>query len=171
MHPSLPKQTKLQIKKSTTPRTSGSPRKSHSITSRGPDDVTPHDLASHVLSTAMASPSGSGPSIIEDAGAAAQLRSCNRGRWSSQRYEAGQEALVKILREMEAVSGMTAVLRPVLREAARKVIGDTGLLDHLLKHMVRWIGWKRSVMWMLRCLCLGPFSSKVHYQMNGNRST
>lgn len=27
------------------------------------------------------------------------------------------------------------ILRPDLREEARKMIGDTGLLDHLLKHM------------------------------------
>jgi hypothetical protein len=27
------------------------------------------------------------------------------------------------------------ILRPALREEARKHIGDTGLLDHLLKHM------------------------------------
>ena len=27
------------------------------------------------------------------------------------------------------------VLRPLLREEARKRVGDTGLLDHLLKHL------------------------------------
>jgi len=36
---------------------------------------------------------------------------------------------------MGAVSPHKAVLRPLLREEARKVIGDTGLLDHLLKHL------------------------------------
>ena len=30
-----------------------------------------------------------------------------------------------------------AVLRSTLREEARKAVGDTGLLDHLLKHLVR----------------------------------
>ena len=29
-----------------------------------------------------------------------------------------------------------AILRPTLREEARTAVGDTGLLDHLLKHMV-----------------------------------
>lgn len=34
-----------------------------------------------------------------------------------------------------ATSSERAVLRPALREEARKVVGDTGLLDHLLRHM------------------------------------
>lgn len=36
---------------------------------------------------------------------------------------------------MDATRADKAVLRPALREQARKVIGDTGLLDHLLKHL------------------------------------
>lgn len=39
-----------------------------------------------------------------------------------------------IMRAKEAVLG-NPILRPELRAEARKQIGDTGLLDHLLKHM------------------------------------
>ncbi|KAL3755923.1 hypothetical protein ACJRO7_002900 [Eucalyptus globulus] len=42
--------------------------------------------------------------------------------------------MLKILKEKRAVSG-NPILRPALRSEARKLIGDTGLLDHLLKHM------------------------------------
>lgn len=38
------------------------------------------------------------------------------------------------MKEKEAVYG-NPILRPDLRTEARKYIGDTGLLDHLLKHM------------------------------------
>ena len=38
------------------------------------------------------------------------------------------------MKEKGAVFG-NPILRPALREEARKLIGDTGLLDHLLKHM------------------------------------
>lgn len=38
------------------------------------------------------------------------------------------------MKEKGAVLG-SPILRPILREEARKQIGDTGLLDHLLKHM------------------------------------
>ena len=40
-----------------------------------------------------------------------------------------------ILAALGATAADRAILRPALREEARKVIGDTGLLDHLLKHM------------------------------------
>ncbi|KAK9805293.1 hypothetical protein WJX72_011600 [[Myrmecia] bisecta] len=36
---------------------------------------------------------------------------------------------------MSATSPDKCVLRPALRGEARKAIGDTGLLDHLLKHL------------------------------------
>jgi hypothetical protein len=36
---------------------------------------------------------------------------------------------------MGATSPDVSILRPTLRDEARKVIGDTGLLDHLLKHL------------------------------------
>lgn len=42
--------------------------------------------------------------------------------------------MLKILKEKQAVS-RNPILRPALRSEARKLIGDTGLLDHLLKHM------------------------------------
>lgn len=42
--------------------------------------------------------------------------------------------MLKIMRAKGAVFG-NPILRPALRAEARKLIGDTGLLDHLLKHM------------------------------------
>ena len=42
--------------------------------------------------------------------------------------------MLKILKAKGAVFG-NPILRPALRTEARKLIGDTGLLDHLLKHM------------------------------------
>ncbi|KAK2078526.1 hypothetical protein QBZ16_003366 [Prototheca wickerhamii] len=84
------------------------------------------------------SPAGSDPGAQTEDSAAQRCVPASvlsHSRWSARRYEAGRAALVRILREMGALSGMTAVLRPVLRETARKAIGDTGLLDHLLKHM------------------------------------
>ncbi|MCO5582070.1 hypothetical protein L7F22_035961 [Adiantum nelumboides] len=57
-----------------------------------------------------------------------------QGRWSSERYKAAQLKLFQIMKDKGAVPGKP-LLRPALREEARKHIGDTGLLDHLLKHM------------------------------------
>ncbi|PKA45748.1 Protein DYAD [Apostasia shenzhenica] len=62
---------------------------------------------------------------------------CPRGtkdRWSTERYEAAEKRLLDIMRTKKAELGRP-ILRQVLREEARKHIGDTGLLDHLLKHM------------------------------------
>lgn len=42
--------------------------------------------------------------------------------------------MLKVLRAKGAVYGKP-IMRPALRAEARKLIGDTGLLDHLLKHM------------------------------------
>lgn len=42
--------------------------------------------------------------------------------------------MLKVMKEKGAVLG-NPILRPDLRSEARKFIGDTGLLDHLLKHM------------------------------------
>jgi hypothetical protein len=42
--------------------------------------------------------------------------------------------MLKVMKEQNAVFG-NLILRPELRAEARKLIGDTGLLDHLLKHM------------------------------------
>ncbi|CAL8472119.1 g11661 [Coccomyxa elongata] len=59
----------------------------------------------------------------------------HHGRWSRERYDGAVAALVHILRAMNATSSDRCVLRPALREEARKAVGDTGLLDHLLKHL------------------------------------
>ncbi|XP_020583684.1 protein DYAD-like isoform X2 [Phalaenopsis equestris] len=62
---------------------------------------------------------------------------CPRGtkdRWSVERYEAAEKRLLEIMRAKKAELGRP-ILRQALREEARKHIGDTGLLDHLLKHM------------------------------------
>ena len=50
------------------------------------------------------------------------------------RYRRAQVRLVGIMKARGATLGCP-ILRPTLREEARKQIGDTGLLDHLLKHM------------------------------------
>ncbi|OMO98200.1 hypothetical protein COLO4_14079 [Corchorus olitorius] len=55
-------------------------------------------------------------------------------RWSFHRYHLAEENMLKIMKEKGAVFG-NPILRPALRAEARKLIGDTGLLDHLLKHM------------------------------------
>ncbi|KAM0825940.1 hypothetical protein ACQ4PT_069200 [Festuca glaucescens] len=54
-------------------------------------------------------------------------------RWTAQRYFAAEAALLGVLRSLGARAGKP-VQRRQLREEARKLIGDTGLLDHLLKH-------------------------------------
>ncbi|EFN57214.1 hypothetical protein CHLNCDRAFT_51293 [Chlorella variabilis] len=56
-------------------------------------------------------------------------------RWAKDRYDAAQQSLAAIMRRMGATAAARAIVRPALREEARKTIGDTGLLDHLLKHM------------------------------------
>ncbi|KAL4334789.1 hypothetical protein GQ457_07G012890 [Hibiscus cannabinus] len=55
-------------------------------------------------------------------------------RWSVQRYNLAEKNMLKIMKEKRAMFG-NPILRPALRAEARKLIGDTGLLDHLLKHM------------------------------------
>ncbi|PUZ37754.1 hypothetical protein GQ55_9G145300 [Panicum hallii var. hallii] len=57
-----------------------------------------------------------------------------KDRWSAERYAAAERSLLDIMHSRGARSG-APVMRQVLREEARKHIGDTGLLDHLLKHM------------------------------------
>ncbi|KAH9316939.1 hypothetical protein KI387_018708, partial [Taxus chinensis] len=57
-----------------------------------------------------------------------------QGRWTGERYRAAQLKLLAIMHDKGDVPGKP-ILRPALREEARKHIGDTGLLDHLLKHM------------------------------------
>ncbi|KAJ6705805.1 PROTEIN DYAD [Salix purpurea] len=55
-------------------------------------------------------------------------------RWSAERYKLAEENMLKVMKEQDAVF-RSPILRPELRAEARKLIGDTGLLDHLLKHM------------------------------------
>ncbi|KAI9070859.1 hypothetical protein K1719_028706 [Acacia pycnantha] len=55
-------------------------------------------------------------------------------RWSAERYKLAEENMHKVMKAKGAVFEKP-ILRPALRSEARKLIGDTGLLDHLLKHM------------------------------------
>ncbi|XP_033140888.1 protein DYAD isoform X3 [Brassica rapa] len=55
-------------------------------------------------------------------------------RWSVERYKLAEKNMLKVMKEKNAVFG-NSMLRAELRSEARKLIGDTGLLDHLLKHM------------------------------------
>ncbi|XWS44600.1 hypothetical protein CRYUN_Cryun15aG0061200 [Craigia yunnanensis] len=55
-------------------------------------------------------------------------------RWSTERYKLAEESMLEIMKAEGAVFE-NPISRPALRMAARKRIGDTGLLDHLLKHI------------------------------------
>ncbi|CAH8385964.1 unnamed protein product [Eruca vesicaria subsp. sativa] len=55
-------------------------------------------------------------------------------RWSIERYKRAEKNMLKVMKDKHAVFG-NPMLRSELRSEARKLIGDTGLLDHLLKHM------------------------------------
>ncbi|KAL3645178.1 hypothetical protein CASFOL_010358 [Castilleja foliolosa] len=57
-----------------------------------------------------------------------------KDRWSAERYKMAEENLFSVMKSKEATAEKP-ILRPQLRAEARKKIGDTGLLDHLLKHM------------------------------------
>ena len=60
-----------------------------------------------------------------------------RPRWSVDRYLRGHGFLKLVLAEAGSDCREKALSRPLLREQARQAgVGDTGLLDHLLKHMV-----------------------------------
>lgn len=50
------------------------------------------------------------------------------------RYKRAEKNMLKVMKDKNAVFG-NPILRSELRLEARKLIGDTGLLDHLLKHM------------------------------------
>ncbi|KAK0595320.1 hypothetical protein LWI29_005622 [Acer saccharum] len=63
-----------------------------------------------------------------------KLIKSSSGRWSKERYKLAEVNMLKIMKEKGAVFGRS-IMRPALRTEARKLIGDTGLLDHLLKHM------------------------------------
>ncbi len=58
------------------------------------------------------------------------------GRWAKDRYEGAVAALVHILRRMQATQPDACVLRPVLRDEARKAIGAkaSDTLCSLLMH-------------------------------------
>ncbi|CAM8947152.1 unnamed protein product [Rhodiola kirilowii] len=56
------------------------------------------------------------------------------GRWSAKRFQQAEENMLKIMKSKGAVFG-NPISRTSLRSEARNYIGDTGLLDHLLKHM------------------------------------
>ncbi|XP_039803955.1 protein AMEIOTIC 1 homolog [Panicum virgatum] len=55
-------------------------------------------------------------------------------RWLARRYAAGEATLLDILRARGASAGKPAP-RAEVRAQARRHIGDTGLLDHLLRHI------------------------------------
>ncbi|KAJ7957129.1 Protein DYAD [Quillaja saponaria] len=57
-----------------------------------------------------------------------------RDRWSAERYKLAEQSMLEILKA-EGATFTNPISRPDLRVAARKYIGDTGLLDHLLKHI------------------------------------
>lgn len=67
-------------------------------------------------------------------GSSKRKRNKNPTRWSVARSESSKRLLFEVVRGMGATRHKP-VLRHELREKARKHIGDTGLLDHLLKHM------------------------------------
>ncbi|OMO90410.1 hypothetical protein CCACVL1_07373 [Corchorus capsularis] len=61
-------------------------------------------------------------------------RNSSAERWSTDRYKLAEENMLEIMKAQGAVFEKP-ISRPALRTAARKLIGDTGLLDHLLKHI------------------------------------
>ncbi|QHO32569.1 protein DYAD isoform X1 [Arachis duranensis] len=58
----------------------------------------------------------------------------SKNRWTSQRYRVAEQRMWEILKA-EGATFEHPITRPALRMAARKHISDTGLLDHLLKHI------------------------------------
>lgn len=56
-------------------------------------------------------------------------------RWPPRRLEFAAEVVVNALLEHKAASGCGSMTRQDLRDAARQHIGDTGLLDYVLKSM------------------------------------
>ncbi|KAJ4887842.1 SWITCH1 [Raphanus sativus] len=54
-------------------------------------------------------------------------------RWNTERFDSAEQAMEDVLKEVGA-SFENPISRGELRAIARKRIGDTGLLDHLLKH-------------------------------------
>ncbi|CAL5204435.1 unnamed protein product [Lathyrus oleraceus] len=58
----------------------------------------------------------------------------NKERWSSERYKLAEQSMWEVLKA-EGATFESPITRAALRSSARKFIGDTGLLDHLLKHI------------------------------------
>ncbi|KAK1387810.1 hypothetical protein POM88_015988 [Heracleum sosnowskyi] len=58
----------------------------------------------------------------------------SNNRWSEERYKLAERSLLEVMKAKGAVFN-NPILRPELRMEAKKKIGDTGLLDHLLKHV------------------------------------
>ncbi|KAL2342849.1 hypothetical protein Fmac_004134 [Flemingia macrophylla] len=58
----------------------------------------------------------------------------SRDRWSTKRYKLAEQSMWEVLKS-EGATFENPITRHALRMAARKHIGDTGLLDHLLKHI------------------------------------
>ncbi|KAJ3701988.1 hypothetical protein LUZ61_005693 [Rhynchospora tenuis] len=63
-----------------------------------------------------------------------RAKKAGSSRWPPARVEYAEKSLVKVIEKMGATWDKP-VLRSDLRSEARKQIGDTGLLDHLLNHM------------------------------------
>ncbi|XP_028061496.1 protein DYAD-like [Camellia sinensis] len=82
--------------------------------------------------------SGFGDVISRKSGTCVSELKCNGMiRWGVRRqvrYKLAERNLLEVMKSKGAVFG-SPILRPELRAEARKRIGDTGLLDHLLKHM------------------------------------
>ncbi|KAL6225572.1 hypothetical protein ACLB2K_004421 [Fragaria x ananassa] len=57
-----------------------------------------------------------------------------RGRWNDERYKRAEQSLFNVLEAQDATFAHP-ISRTDLRLAARRQIGDTGLIDHLLKHI------------------------------------
>jgi hypothetical protein len=70
----------------------------------------------------------------EEEGAAVAAPTGMIDRWKATRYATAEASLLAIMRAHGARAGKP-VPRAALREEARAHIGDTGLLDHLLRHI------------------------------------
>ncbi|MED6145422.1 hypothetical protein PIB30_025059 [Stylosanthes scabra] len=58
----------------------------------------------------------------------------SKNRWSAQRYKVAEQKMLEILKA-EGATFEHPITGPALRMASLKHISDTGLLDHLLKHI------------------------------------
>ena len=59
-----------------------------------------------------------------------------RSRWSADRYARALKCVKDVIKNAGAMARANALPRPVLRDEARNRVGDTGMLDHILKHMI-----------------------------------